>query len=105
MVAGAGFQPSLVVLPAAVGVLDIPAAHGKHGTAAVAALQETGVHVVVLFLPSVVGGGAGFPQGLCCCKGPIVDDFLVMVLNDDVVQLVPLDFLAVDFFPGVFPLA
>ena len=38
-------------------------------------------------------------------KGPIVDDFLVMVLNDDVVQLVPLDFLAVDFFPGVFPLA
>ena len=105
VVAGAALQASAVVGAAAVGVLDVPAAHGEHGGAAVAAEQEAGVHVVILLLPPVVGGGAALPQGSSCGEGAVVDDLLVVVLNDDVVQFVPLDFFAVDFPAGVLALA
>lgn len=105
MVAGAALQPPAVVGAAAVGVLDIPAAHGEHGGAAVTALQKAGVGVVVLLLPPVVGGGAALPQGFCRGEGAVVDDGLVVVLQDDVIQLVPAHILAVDLLSGVLPLA
>ena len=105
VVAGTALQPPAVVGSAAVGVLDVPAAHGKHGGAAVAALQEAGVGVVVLLLPPIVGGGAALPQGFRCGESAVVDDGLVVVLNDDVLQLVPPHVSAVDLFPGVFALA
>ena len=104
VVAGTALEPPAVIGPAPVGVLDIPAAHGEHRGAAVAALQEAGVGVVVLFLSPVVGGGAGFPQGAGRGKGAVVDDLLVVALDDDVVQLVPADVPAVDLLAGVFAL-
>ncbi len=93
-----------MILSAAVGVLQVPAAHGKHGASAVAALQKAGVGVVVLLLSPVMGGGAGLPQCLGSGKGPVVNNGLVVMLNDNMLHLVPLPVLAVDFLAGVFPL-
>lgn len=61
VMAGTGFQAAPVVLDAAVGVPEAAAAHGEHWGAAAATLQEAGVHVVVLLLAPVVGGGADLP--------------------------------------------
>ena len=82
-----------------------PAAHGKHGVAAVPAEQEAGVHVVVLLHAPVIGGGTLLPEGPSGGKGTVVDNGLVVVLNDDMLLLVPFYILAVDFDPGVFGLA
>ena len=104
MVTGAAGQSPAVIGAAGVGRAQIPAAHGKHGTAAVTALQKAGVHIVIDFLPTVVVGRALFPQGADGGKGAVVDDGLMVVFNDDLLVLVPEDILAVDFGTGVLAL-
>ena len=89
---------------AGVGGTQIPAAHGKHGAAAVPAEQEAGVHVVVLLHAPVIGGGTLLPESPGGGKGAVVDDGLVVVLNDDVFLLVPFHILAVDLGTGVLGL-
>ena len=105
VVAGAPLQTPAVVGTAAVGVFQIGPAHGEHGGAAVAAEQEAGIHVVVFLHTPVVGGGAALPLGPDGGEGTVVDDGLVVVLDNDVVYLVPLDLLAVDFPAGILALA
>ena len=51
-----------------------------------------------------MGGGAAIPQSFCRGKSTIVNNFLVVAFNDNVVQLVVFDFFSIDFLPGVFPL-
>ena len=102
--AASGTAPA-VVGAAGVGGTQIPAAHGKHGAAAVPAEQKTGIHVVVLLHAPVIGGGTLFPEGPGGGKGAVVDNGLVVVLNDDMLILVPFHILAVDLGPGVFGLA
>ena len=104
VVAGAAGQSTAVIGAAGVGRAQIPAAHGKHGTAAVTALQKAGVHIVIDFLPAVVVGRALFPQGANGGKGAVVDDGLMVVFNNNVFQLIPLDILTVDFGTGVLAL-
>ena len=90
---------------AAVGLLQVSPAHGEHGGTAVAAFQETGIHIVVFFLPPVVGGGATLPEGPGGGEGAVVQDGLVVVLDDDVFVLILAHVFAVDLLPGVFALA
>ena len=101
--AAPGTAPA-VVGAAGVGGTQIPAAHGKHGAAAVPAEQEAGVHVVVLLHAPVIGGGTLLPEGPGGGKGAVIDNGLVVVLNDDVLLLVPFHILAVDLGTGVFGL-
>ena len=101
--AAPGTAPA-VVGAAGVGGTQIPAAHGKHGAAAVPAEQKTGVHVVVLLHAPVIGGGTLLPEGPGGGKGAVVNDGLVVILNDDVFLLVSLHILAVDLGPGVLGL-
>ena len=49
-------------------------------------------------------GRALFPQGADGGKGAVVDDGLMVVFNDNVFQLIPLDILTVDFGTGVLAL-
>ncbi len=51
-----------------------------------------------------MGSGTGLPQGPGGGEGAVVDDGLV-VLDDDVLQLVPAHVLAVDLLMGILPLA
>ena len=104
VVGSASVPAPAVVSAAGVGSFHIFAAHGEHGAAAVAALQKSRVHIVVLFHTPVMGRGALFPQGPGGGEGAVVDDGLVVVFDDDVLVLVPLHILAVDLPPGVFGL-
>ena len=104
MVAGAGLQTPPVVLAAAVGVLQVGTAHGEHGAAAVAAEEKAGVGVVVDLYAPVMAGGALLTQGAGGGEGAVVDDGLMVVLEHQVVALVPLDLRAVDLPAGVFAL-
>ena len=102
--AAPGTAPA-VVGAAGVGGTQIPAAHGKHGAAAVPAEQEAGVHVIILLHAPVIGGGTLLPEGPGGGEGAVVNDGLVVVLNDDMLLLVPFHILAVDLGSGVFGLA
>ena len=49
-------------------------------------------------------GRALFPQSADGGKGAVVDDGLMVVFNNNVFQLIPLDILTVDFGTGVLAL-
>ena len=104
MVAGAALEPAPVIRPAGVGGGEVRAAHGEQRTAAVAALQKAGVHIVVDLDAAIVAAAALFPQGAGDGKGAVVDDGLMVVLNDDVLVVVALDLFAVDLGAGVLAL-
>jgi len=98
-VVGSAARASPAVVGAAgIGRLHIAAAGGKHGAAAVPALHEAGVDVVVLFHAPVVGGGSLFPERPGNGEGAVVDDGLVMIFDDDMLGLVLTLFLR---HPGV----
>ena len=104
MVAGAALEPTPVIRPAGVSRCYVAAAHGEHGTSAVAALQEAGVHIVVDLHTAIVVPAALFPQGAGDGEGAVVDDGLMVVLNDDVLVVVAPYILAVDLGAGVLAL-
>lgn len=52
-----------------------------------------------------MGSGAVFPQGFGRGKDPVINDGLVVVLNDDMLQLVPFSVLTIDLLAGIFALA
>ena len=104
MVAGAALEAAPVIRPAGVGGGEVGAAHGEQRTAAVAALQKAGVHVVVDFHAAIVAAAALFPQRAGDGEGAVVDDGLMVVLDDDVLIVVAFDFLAVDLGAGVLAL-
>ena len=105
VVAGAGLESAPMILAAAVGVLQVGAAHGEHGAAAVAALEEACVDVVVLLCAAVVHRAAAGAQLAHGGEGAVVDDRLVMVFDHDVLARVAGHVLAVDLLAGVFALA
>ena len=104
MVARAAFQSTTVIRPAGVGGRQIAPAHGKHRTAAVAALQKAGIHVVIDLDAAIVITAALFPQSDGDGEGAVVDDGLMVVLDDDVLIVVALDLLAVDLGAGILAL-
>ena len=104
MVAGAALEAAPVIRPAGVGGGEIGAAHGEQRTAAVAALQKAGVHVVVDLHAAIVAAAALFPQRAGDGEGAVVDDGLMVVLDDDVLIVVALDVPAVDLGAGVLAL-
>lgn len=104
VVAGASGPALAVVGAAGIGRLQVPAAHGEHGSAAVPALQKAGIDIVVDLGATVVGTGPLLPQGPGHREGAVVDNGLMVVFNDDLLHLVPAYVLAVDFGPGVLPL-
>ena len=104
MVAGAALETAPVIRSAGVGGGEVRAAHGEQRTAAVAALQKAGVHVVVDLHAAIVAAAALFPQGAGDGEGAVVDDGLMVVFNDDMLIVVALDLLAVDLGAGVLAL-
>src|SRR5699024_421156 len=74
VVAGAAGASPAVVGAAGIGGLEVAAAHGEHGRAAVAALEKTRVYVVVLLLSAVVPGRAALAQGAGRGESAVVDD-------------------------------
>lgn len=105
VVAGAGLEPAPVIFAAAVGVLEVGAAHSEHGAAAVAALEEARVNVVVLLRAAVVHRAAAGAQLAHGGEGAVVDDRLVVVFDHDVLARVAGHVLAVDLLAGVLALA
>ena len=105
MVTGPALEAASVIRPAGIGGGKVAAAHGKERTAAVAALQKAGVHIVVDFHAAIVVPAALFPQGTGGGEGAVVDDGLMVIFNDDVLTLVPPDLLAVDLCAGVLALS
>ena len=57
-----------------------------------------------LFSQLLLGQGLAFPQGADGGKGAVVDDGLMVVFNNNVFQLIPLNILTVDFGTGVLAL-
>ena len=104
MVAGTALEAAPVIGAAGVGGGQVRAAHGEQRTAAVAALQKAGVHVVVDLHTAIVAAAALFPQRAGDGEGAVVDDGLMVVFNDDVLVVVAFDLLAVDFGAGVLAL-
>ena len=93
-----------MIRPAGVGGGQVRAAHGEQRTAAVAALQKAGVHVVVDLHAAIVAAAALFPQRAGDGEGAVVDDGLMVVLNDDVLIVVAPYIPAVDLGAGVLAL-
>ena len=104
VVRGTSRSPATVVGTAGVRTLEILAAHGEHGTAAVAADQKTRVDIVVLFDAAIVRGRALFAQGPGDCERAVVNDRLMMVLDHDLFVLGLPDILAVDLLARVLTL-
>lgn len=104
VVAGAAGESTAVVGAAGVGGAQLAAAHGKHGAAAVTALQKAGIDIVIDLHTAVMAGGALLPQGTGGGKGAVVDDSLMMMLKHQMVALVPFDLGSVDLPAGVFAL-
>ena len=102
--AGAAGESTAVVGAAGVGGAQLAAAHGKHGAAAVTALQKAGIDIVIDLHAAVMAGGALLPQGTGGGKGAVVDDSLMMMLKHQMVALVPFDLGSVDLPAGVFAL-
>ena len=96
MVARAPLETTPVIRSAGVGGRQIAPAHGKHRTAAVAANEKAGIHVVVDFHAAIVVRRTAFAQRAHGCKRAIVDDLLMVVLKDAVLALVQLSVCAVD---------
>ena len=77
----------------------------EHGRAAVAALEEAGVDVLVYLDAAVVVLRALLAQGSDCGEGAVVHDGLVVVFDDDLLHLVAQDVPAVYLGAGVLALA
>ena len=98
MVARAPLESTPVIRSAGIGGCQIAPAHGEHRTAAVAADEKAGVHVVVDLDPAIVVHRAALAQGTHGRKCAVVDDLLMVVLKDAVLALVQLSVCAIDFY-------
>ena len=83
----------------------IVAGGGKHGTAAVVAPEEARVDIVVNLYAAVVASASLLAQCAGAGEGTVVDDGLVVILDDDVLAVVLLNFFSVDLGAGIFGLA
>ena len=102
MMAGAGFQTAFVISAAAVGFFHVRATYGKHRTTAVAAHKESRIYVFILLLTAIVVFGSAFEQCFDRRNFAVADNCLMVVLDDNMIALVTLDILAVDFFARLF---
>ena len=96
MVARAARSSAAVIGAAGVRRGNVRTAHRKHRCAAVAALEETRIDVIVFLDTAVVRAGALLPQSAGGRKRAVVDDLLMVVLKDAVLALVQLAVGAVD---------
>ena len=101
----AALAPAPVIAAAGVRRSQICAAHGEHGAAAVAAVQESGIGIVVLPHAAIGAGGALFHLLLRIGERAIIHDGLVVLFKDDMVIVLLLEVLSVDAEPTVFALA
>ena len=100
MVARAARSSAAVIGAAGVRRGNVRTAHRKHRCAAVAALEETRIDVIVFLDTAVVRAGALLPQSAGGRKRAVVDDRLMVVLDNDLFVLVAPDIPAVDLYPG-----
>ena len=90
---------------AGVGGLEVAPAEREHGRAAVAALEEAGVDVLVYLDAAIVVLCPLLAQGPDRGEGAVVHDGLVVVFDDDLLHLVAQDVPAVYLGALVFALA